>query len=112
MTRIIISGCNGKMGREIAARVKSRKDCQVVAGVDIFTESDGYFPVYATPGEIREEADVLIDFSNPALLSPLLSYALSKKIPSVLCTTGYSKEQVEELKRASAQIPVLYSRCV
>ena len=44
MTRIIISGCNGKMGREIAARVKSRKDCQVVAGVDTvsYTHLDVY----------------------------------------------------------------------
>lgn len=110
MTRIIISGCNGKMGREIAARVKTRTDCQVVAGIDIFTEGDGLFPVYAKPAEIREEADVLIDFSNPALLSPLLAYSLSKKLPSVLCTTGYSKEQVEELKKASHQIPIFYSR--
>ncbi len=110
MTRIIISGCNGKMGREIAARVKTRTDCRVVAGIDIFTESDGLFPVYAKPDEIMEEADVLIDFSNPALLSPLLAYSLSKKLPSVLCTTGYSKEQVEELKKASLQIPVFYSR--
>ena len=34
MTRIILSGCNGKMGKFITDIVDSRDDCEIVAGVD------------------------------------------------------------------------------
>lgn len=73
MTRILLCGCNGKMGRVIAACVKEREDCKIVAGIDIRTDPFGDFPVYASPSEVQEEADVVIDFSHPALLSPYCS---------------------------------------
>lgn len=110
MKRIILSGCNGHMGRVISECVKDRTDCEIVAGLDLNTESACGYPVFAKPDEINVEADVIIDFSHPSVLSPLLQYAKAKHIPAVLCTTGYSKEQVAELKAASEEIPVFYSR--
>lgn len=110
MKRIILSGCNGHMGRVISACVQDRNDCEIVAGLDLNTETNCGYPVFAKPGEINVEADVIIDFSHPSVLSPLLQYAKEKKIPAVLCTTGYSKEQVEALKAASKEIPIFYSR--
>lgn len=110
MKKIILSGCNGVMGREISACVKERGDCTIVAGMDLNTELPNDFPVVTKPQEIPCDADVVIDFSHPSVLSPLLGYAQAKNLPVVLCTTGYSKEQVEELKKASEQIPVFYSR--
>lgn len=109
MTRILLCGCNGKMGRVIAACVKEREDCKIVAGIDIHTDPFGDFPVYASPSEVQEEADVVIDFSHPALLSPLLQFGLEHKLPLVLCTTGYNHDQVNALKQASHKIPVFYS---
>lgn len=110
MKKIILSGCNGVMGREITACVKERNDCEIVTGVDLRTDLPNDFPVVTKPGDIACDADVIIDFSHPSVLSPLLDYAIEKKVPVVLCTTGYSKEQVEELKKASENIPVFYSR--
>lgn len=111
MTRIVLSGANGHMGKVIAELVKGRDDCSIVAGVDINTAVDAEFPVYANISEVTEEADVVIDFSHPSALSPILEYSLSgKKIPLVLCTTGYSTEQVESIKKAAEIIPVFYSR--
>ena len=46
MTRIIITGANGKMGKVIRSVIDSRDDCKVVAGVDLNTESDAGFTVY------------------------------------------------------------------
>ncbi len=43
MTRILLCGCNGKMGRVIAACVKEREDCKIVAGIDIHTDPFGIF---------------------------------------------------------------------
>ncbi len=110
MTRIIVSGCNGTMGREITARVRVRDDCSIAAGIDLHTDANGLFPIYTSPDQIQENADVLIDFSHPSLLTSLLSFAMDKKMPVVLCTTGYTEEQVAELKQASQKIPVFYSR--
>ncbi len=109
MTRIIISGCNGKMGREISACAVARDDCEVVGGIDISIGSENAYPVFAKPAEINIDADVIIDFSNPALLSSLLQYAQIKKTPIVLCTTGYNNAQVEALTRVSKEVPVFYS---
>ena len=68
------------------------------------------YPIYADMNQITEKPDVIIDFSNPALLESLLIYAKEKKVPAVICTTGFSKEQTERIKEASKTIPILYSR--
>lgn len=107
MTRIILCGCCGHMGRVIADLVAQRTDCEIVAGIDIAASPTAAFPVYRDLNEVREDADVLIDFSHPALLSTILSYG---KLPLVLCTTGYTPEQVQELTAASVGTPIFYSR--
>jgi 4-hydroxy-tetrahydrodipicolinate reductase len=109
MTRIIISGCNGKMGRQVFSCAADRDDCEVVAGIDISTETENGYPIFSKPGEINVDADVIIDFSNPALLPSLLQYAQINKMPLVLCTTGYSKAQIETIENVSKEVPVFYS---
>lgn len=99
------------MGRVIQQLVAGRTDCTIAAGVDLFTDSAAAFPAYTNIADVQEEADVIIDFSHPSLLTPILSYAAQKGgIPAVLCTTGYSAEQVEALKTAAQTLPVFYSR--
>lgn len=109
MKRILLCGCNGKMGRVITTIVESRQDCEIVAGIDIHNDLSNQYPVFESINEANCKADVLIDFSNPALLSGILSYAKDKNIPAVICTTGYSKAQVEEITKASQSIPVFHS---
>lgn len=109
MTRIIISGCNGKMGREISACAAQRDDCIVVGGIDLNTELPNNYPVFAKPAEINVDADVMIDFSNPALLPSLLQYAEKTGVALVLCTTGYNSAQVESITRVSKNVPIFYS---
>ena len=92
MTRIIITGANGKMGHVIRSVVAGREDCTVVAGVDFNTQAAD-FPIYKTIAEVQEEADVIIDFSNPALLTDLLTYSAANSMPLVIATTGYTAEQ-------------------
>lgn len=109
MTRIIISGCNGKMGHQVSSCTADRDDCEIVGGIDINNGANNEFPVFAKPKEINVDADVIIDFSNPAILPSLLQYAQIKKVPLVLCTTGYNKAQVETIKRVSTEVPIFYS---
>ncbi len=110
MTDIILSGCCGKMGKVIVSEVAKRNDCRIVAGVDIFSDSSFSFPVYDDFSKVTEKGDVIIDFSNPVVLKAMLTYALATKTPCVICTTGYSAEQVEDIHNASQQIAVFYSR--
>lgn len=109
MTKVILSGCSGKMGKVIAREIALRDDCEVVAGVDIYSDGSAEFPVYDDFSKIVENADVIIDFSNPAVLDSMLEYATSKNVPSVICTTGFSAEQVEKIKKASEKIAIFYS---
>ena len=80
MVRLILSGCNGKMGRVITACVAERCDCKIVAGFDINTESHAGYPVYANPANCMMEADVIIDFSHPSALDGVLAYAKDHRL--------------------------------
>lgn len=109
MTKIIMCGCNGKMGRVISQLVKEDAGAEIVAGVDISGEQLDSYPVFKTITECNVKADVVIDFSAPAALSDILSVGIAKQLPLVLCTTGYTEEQVAKIKEASEKVAVLRS---
>lgn len=108
MTRIILSGALGKMGKAITSCVENRNDCEIVAGVDIAT-AECSFPIYKSFNEINVDADVIIDFSHPSVLNDLLSFAKEKKMPAVIATTGLNDEQIEAIKSASNEVPLFFS---
>ena len=72
-------------------------------------ESNYDFDVFKTFDEATETPDVIIDFSNPAALDGMLSYAVDNKVPCVICTTGFSKDQIAKIEDAAKTIPVFYS---
>lgn len=109
MLKIILSGCNGKMGRVITDIVNKRNDASIVAGVDLDISQNGPYPVFNSFKDITCDADVIIDFSNPAVLSSMLDFAKEKKMPVVVSTTGFSDKQISDIKSASSQIPVFFS---
>ncbi|MBR0365365.1 MAG: 4-hydroxy-tetrahydrodipicolinate reductase [Clostridia bacterium] len=109
MTRIIMNGCNGKMGQVISRLVDEDSEAEIVCGVDINTEKKNSYPVVGSIDEFDGEADVVIDFSHPSCLTSILSYCKRTKTPVILATTGYSAEQKEEFKEASKEIPVFFS---
>lgn len=109
MTNIAICGANGKMGKTIYNCVKDREDCRVIAGIDLYTEQYADFPIVDAPSKLPEKPDVIIDFSNPASLNGLLEYCLSTGTPIVVASTGYSDEQISQIKTASEQIPVFFT---
>lgn len=109
MVRIAISGICGKMGRNVLAAVNDRPDCEVVCGIDISNADDIKVPVYKTPAEMTEKPDVIIDYSHPSCLAGLLEYAKATGTPIVLATTGYSEEQLAEIKAASQQAALFSS---
>lgn len=109
MTKIIITGANGKMGNVIQSVVAAREDCEIVAGVDLNTAENGKFPIYKAISEVEEKADVVIDFSNPVLLDELLAYAENTGTALVIATTGYDDEQKKKIAAASEKSPIFFT---
>ena len=101
MIRIMISGCNGKMGQVVTAMCAQQENMEIVAGTDVHAERKNNYPVYADPLECPEKVDCIIDFSNPAALTSLLSFCRKTGSAVVLATTGYSDAQLEEIREAS-----------
>ena len=109
MLRLILSGCNGRMGRAVASICAAQPDVEIVAGFDLLGTGDGTFPVYSSPAQFQGTADALIDFSSPAALSALLEFCTGRQVPAVLATTGYSQEQLEAIDQAAKQVPLFRS---
>lgn len=109
MTNIAICGASGKMGKVIADIIANREDCTVCAGIDKITESYADFPIVDKPENLPVRPDVIIDFSHPSTLDGLLNYCLTNGVPVVIATTGYSDEQISQIKKAAESIPVFFT---
>lgn len=107
--KIILSGCNGRMGRVLQQLCAADSQVEVVAGFDLLGQGDGSFPIFSQPSECTVPADMVIDFSTPSALNALLAYGISHQIPLVLATTGYGPEQVASIQEAASQIPIFRS---
>lgn len=109
MVRIIMHGCNGKMGQVIGSLLSEDEEAELVAGVDVFDDGHNPYPVYKDIWECDVEADCLIDFSTAAAVDRMLDYCVEKKLPCVLCTTGLGGGQLKKAEEAASSIPVLRS---
>lgn len=109
MTKIILCGCNGVMGRVIDGVVAEDPDAEIVAGVDLFDGVENSYPVFKDINEFSGEADAIIDFSKPEALPSILDYSIKTGIPAVLSSTGYSEEEIESMKEASKKASILFS---
>ncbi|MBR1540617.1 MAG: 4-hydroxy-tetrahydrodipicolinate reductase [Clostridia bacterium] len=107
--RVLINGCNGKMGQEVAKKARIMEGIEVLAGVDRQDSGDNFFPVYTDLSKIKEIPDVIIDFSVPEASMKILDFAIEKKIPIVVATTGFSEEELVKVHDAGKTIPVFQS---
>ena len=109
MTNIIMNGCNGRMGRMITDIANKDTDVQIVAGIDAYDKVTNDYPVFTNIFDCNVDADVIIDFSTASAVDDLLKYAVEKKIPVVLCTTGLTSEQLDNVQKASEKVAILKS---
>lgn len=96
------------MGQVIARTVAERDGCEIVAGLDRVADSTGAFPVFAT-ADIDIPADIIIDFSHPAMLQTVLTLAEGRHLPVIIATTGLSDEQLAAVRALSEKVPVFFS---
>ncbi|MCQ2498002.1 MAG: 4-hydroxy-tetrahydrodipicolinate reductase [Lachnospiraceae bacterium] len=110
MVKILMRGCNGRMGRMITSIVKETEGAEITVGLDLFDGVQNDYPVFKTIDEVNVDFDVVIDFSSAdESLNRLLDYCVENGKGIVLCTTGLSEEQLNKVKEASAKTAILKS---
>lgn len=102
MINLLISGANGRMGKKVKELSSSFSEIKVVCGVDICENfSDANYPIYSKIADVKENVDVIIDFSAPSSLYGILEFIKGKNIGAVLCSTGYNEEDIAKINIAS-----------
>ena len=109
MTKIILNGANGAMGKVVSELIALDPTVEIVAGVDLNTDVDLGFPVFDDIRKIDIEADAVIDFASVKAVDNLLDFIEEKKIPAVICTTGLSEEQIGRINEVSKNTAILRS---
>ncbi len=120
--KVLLHGCNGKMGRVMTRVLSSERDIAIVCGVDMRPlemtrepvsispdQRSGHYPVYASLEHVKDNPDIVIDFSHHTCLGALLAFGTARAIPLVICTTGFEPEEKQRMVEASKTVPILHS---
>ena len=105
MTRILISGICGHMGRTVLDLVLADAETECVGGVDLQKGELSGVPVYDSFAD-APAADAVIDFSSAANLDNVLGYAARTGAAAILAATGYTQEQLGQIEEAAKRIPL------
>lgn len=107
--KILLSGYSGAMGRELTKLCQEDNKYEIVAGYARKKTEDTAYPVYNNILDIKEDVDVIIDFSNVEALTDVLKYGIVRNVPMVIASTGLGDMEFDEIKKASMYIPIIQS---
>ncbi len=109
---ILLNGISGHMGREVVKLCEAGyRGATLAVGVDPNangTEAPISVKSYAEIMNI-DGVDCIVDFSHHSCVGELLDFAVRKKIPAVVATTGHTDEEIAIIKDAAKHIPVFFS---
>lgn len=108
MINVILNGCSGKMGKVITEICSQFPGLQIIGGIDKFPIEASY-PIVTSCEDLTLEYDVLLDFSRAESLSSLLILTEKTKKPIVLCSTGYSEDDLKLIDEKSKSLPIFRS---
>ncbi len=121
MIKLVVSGCCGKMGRRIISLCLADTNFELAGAIEakshpaigrklseILTNPALDIEVEYNP-QLIKEADVLIEFTNPSTTASHLALAVKYKKAVVIGTTGLGPEQLQKVKEASGDIPIVFS---
>ncbi len=105
--KVIVYGALGFMGREVTRLLENGYEGgEIAARVDAFSSDPS---VLKSLDEYKGEADVIIDFSNAAATEEVTRYAVKRKIPVVLATTGQDDTQKALISDVANKVAVFRS---
>lgn len=104
--KIIVHGASGRMGQVLLSLIEKNKySSELACAVD----KNASGACLASLSDFTGNADVIVDFSTHTATKALLDYAVSRRIPVVVCTTGHSCDELELIRQASKFVPVFHS---
>ncbi|MBE6053027.1 MAG: 4-hydroxy-tetrahydrodipicolinate reductase [Clostridium sartagoforme] len=109
MVKVLLNGCCGKMGQVIVESSKNFSNIEIIAGIDKYPSKKYDFPIFSDTNEVNIDYDILIDFSRPEALENLLNLSTIKNKPIILCSTGYSENDLNLIQEKSKLIPIFKS---
>lgn len=101
--KILWSGITGRTGREAIEIAKNSDTVEIVAGL---SRSNTNYYNYDELDNIKEDFDVIVEFSHKDSFDKVLDFALKVKKPIVIGTAGLTEEQMKRFEEASKIIPV------
>ena len=119
--KVVICGANGRMGRELVKAVVADPDLVLLGGVvkkddgegqdlgDLASISKTKVIAITDLTDIIADADLVIDFSMPKSSISFASIAAKHKKPYLSGVTGYSEEQMAEIKALGTQSAIFHS---
>ncbi|MBX7191766.1 MAG: 4-hydroxy-tetrahydrodipicolinate reductase [Sandaracinaceae bacterium] len=119
MTRAVVHGAAGRMGRAIVRAIHDTSGIALVGAIDRAGASSvgldagelaGVGPLrVSTEASLREEleAHVIIDFSSSEATEAIAAVAAARGLALVVGTTGLEAGARAALERAAAQVPVV-----
>lgn len=105
MTKILICGAAGKMGGNVLSLLDGDCEAKAVCGVDRFPKEMD-IPVYSTFAQVKEEIDVVVDFSSAENLEERLKFVKERKIGIVLASTGFTERDLKLIDEYAAEVAV------
>lgn len=105
---VILCGACGKMGAEVRKVIESSGDFALAMGVDPSADGSDARIVNSLSG-CKCDADVIVDFSHHAATKALTEYAVERKLPLVIATTGQTEEELAMIREAAKFVPVFLS---
>lgn len=112
--KILVSGCNGYMGKLVAKSINSTSDMFVICGFDNSIRNEEY-PIYSNIDVLYDIyknkllPNAIIDFSSPEGTRKIAKFAFENKIPIVIATTGLNDNDILKLIDYSNRIPIFQS---
>ncbi len=108
--KIIVNGAGGRMGQTLCSLIEGSSKHSLAARVSLEFETDAQNNIYRALSEFSGQADCIIDFSNHLATEAVVEYALSRKLPLVIATTGQTEEEMQIIRNACDTIPLFYSQ--
>ena len=108
--KVLICGVCGAMGKTLVSLINETEGISVSCGFDIMCKNETLeFPVYAELADIKEDVDVVIDFSHFSVTDEITDWCIANNKPLVSAVTGVSEESETKLLAAADRISVFRS---
>ena len=106
---LAVTGCMGRMGRQIIKSCKFDKNFKLVALTENKKINKKIYGIKVdlNTEKVFKKSNLIIDFTTPKCTFEILKIASKLKKKVVIGTTGFSKKEENLIKKFSKKIPIL-----